>query len=75
MAVIFGGRSAEHEVSVVSAHSVLDALDPERYEVFTIGIDREGRWHMLPALPTAGHPGELPHVGEEGESVVDGSSL
>jgi D-alanine-D-alanine ligase len=42
--VIFGGRSGEHEVSLVSAASVIDALDRERYEVVPIGISREGRW-------------------------------
>ncbi len=70
VAVIFGGRSAEHEVSVVSARSVLAALDPDRYDVLTIGIDREGGWHMLPALPSASRPGELPRVGQEGEAVA-----
>jgi len=49
--VIFGGRSAEHEVSVISARSVLDTLDPERFEVITVGIDKEGRWHRVAALP------------------------
>jgi D-alanine-D-alanine ligase len=52
VAVIFGGRSAEHEVSVVSARSVVEALDPERYEIVPIGIDKEGRWHLLPEIPT-----------------------
>lgn len=42
--VIFGGRSGEHEVSLVSAASVMKALDPERYEVVPIGITPEGRW-------------------------------
>jgi len=42
--VLFGGRSGEHEVSLVSAASVIDALDPEKYEVIPIGITREGRW-------------------------------
>ena len=42
--VLFGGRSAEHEVSVVSASSIIDALDREKYEVFPIGITPEGRW-------------------------------
>ena len=42
--VIFGGRSGEHEVSLVSATSVINALDPERYEVIPIGITPEGRW-------------------------------
>ena len=42
--ILFGGRSAEHEVSVRSARSVLDALDRSKYEVTMIGIDRDGRW-------------------------------
>ncbi|MGA9116760.1 MAG: D-alanine--D-alanine ligase family protein [Bacteroidota bacterium] len=42
--VIFGGRSGEHEVSLVSAASVMQALDRRRYEVVPIGISREGRW-------------------------------
>jgi D-alanine-D-alanine ligase len=42
--VLFGGRSAEHEVSLVSASSIIDALDREKYDVFPIGITPEGRW-------------------------------
>ena len=42
--VIFGGRSAEHEVSIVSAASVINALDRNRYEVLPIGITPAGRW-------------------------------
>lgn len=42
--VMFGGRSGEHEVSLVSATSVINALDRARYEVVPIGITREGRW-------------------------------
>ncbi|MGB2868488.1 MAG: D-alanine--D-alanine ligase family protein [Bacteroidota bacterium] len=42
--VIFGGRSAEHEVSLVSATSVINALDREKYEIVPIGITHEGRW-------------------------------
>jgi len=44
VAVVFGGRSGEHEVSLVSAASVMQAMDRERYEVFPIGITRSGRW-------------------------------
>jgi D-alanine-D-alanine ligase len=44
--VVFGGRSAEHEVSLQSARNVLEALDRERYEPVLIGIDREGRWQL-----------------------------
>jgi D-alanine-D-alanine ligase len=42
--VIFGGRSAEHEVSLVSASSVINALDKKKYEIVPIGISPEGRW-------------------------------
>ncbi|MGH9521196.1 MAG: D-alanine--D-alanine ligase family protein [Terriglobales bacterium] len=42
--VLFGGRSGEHEVSLLSAASVLDALDKSKYEVVPIGITKEGRW-------------------------------
>mgnify|MGYP001111696658 CR=1 FL=1 len=42
--VIFGGRSVEHEVSLVSARSILRNLDPARYEVIPIGITRQGKW-------------------------------
>lgn len=42
--LLFGGRSAEHDVSVVSARSVMTALDAGKYEVIPIGITREGRW-------------------------------
>lgn len=42
--MIFGGRSGEHEVSLMSARSVLSVLDPAKYEVTQIGITREGAW-------------------------------
>jgi len=42
--VIFGGRSGEHEVSLASARSVMDAIDEGKYEVVPIGITQEGRW-------------------------------
>jgi D-alanine-D-alanine ligase len=44
VAVLFGGRSGEHEVSLMSARSVLSVLDPARYEVVQVGITREGTW-------------------------------
>jgi D-alanine-D-alanine ligase len=42
--IIFGGRSGEHEVSLRSARSVMDAIDKDKYEVVPIGITKEGRW-------------------------------
>lgn len=44
VAVVFGGQSDEHDVSLRSAQTVMGALDPERYEVVPVGITREGRW-------------------------------
>lgn len=44
VAVLFGGRSGEHEVSLMSARNVLSALDPEKYEVTQIGITHDGTW-------------------------------
>ncbi|HEY7783016.1 MAG TPA: D-alanine--D-alanine ligase family protein [Ktedonobacterales bacterium] len=42
--IVFGGRSGEHEVSLASANSVMDALDKDKYEIVPIGITQEGRW-------------------------------
>src|SRR5215212_48638 len=44
VAVVFGGRSAEHAISCVSAGSVIAALDPEKYDVVPVGIATDGRW-------------------------------
>ncbi|MBA2597875.1 MAG: D-alanine--D-alanine ligase [Chloroflexia bacterium] len=44
VAVLFGGQSSEHDVSLRSAQTVIGALNPDRYEVVPIGITREGRW-------------------------------
>ena len=48
VAVLFGGRSGEHDVSLMSARSVLNALDAERYEVIQIGITLDGDWFTGP---------------------------
>ena len=53
--VLFGGRSGEHEVSLLSAASVLNAIDKKKYDVVPIGITREGRW------VTAAHAERLLH--------------
>src|SRR5882762_9065216 len=42
--ILFGGRSGEHEVSLLSAASVLNAIDKNKYEVVPIGITKDGRW-------------------------------
>ena len=44
VAILFGGQSDEHDVSLRSAKTVMDALDPELYDVVKIGITRDGQW-------------------------------
>jgi D-alanine-D-alanine ligase len=46
VAVLLGGRSSEHDISIASAQSVLKALDPERYETVMVEIGRDGRWEL-----------------------------
>ncbi len=46
VAVLAGGRSSEHDISVASARSVVAALDPERYDVVSVSIARDGRWEL-----------------------------
>ena len=50
--VLFGGESAEHDVSCVTAAHVLRALDSQKYDVTTVGITRTGQW-VNAELPTA----------------------
>ena len=63
VAIIFGGKSAEHEVSVRSAKNVLDAIDQELFEPFLIGSPKNGSWHLQSAL-------DSPEVQNQGETVV-----
>ena len=66
VAIVMGGRSSEHEISVASARSVLDSLDPDRYDAVTVEIDREGKWQLESGESRAldrGAAGEL----DEGE--------
>ncbi|MDQ1722367.1 MAG: D-alanine-D-alanine ligase [Pseudonocardiales bacterium] len=72
IAVVYGGRSCEHPISVLSAGSVLAALDPAKYEVLTLGITRAGGWVRTDAEPQhlqlAGQV--LPEVLPAGADVV-----
>jgi D-alanine-D-alanine ligase len=47
VALLFGGRSGEHEISLRSARSVVDAIDRSAYRLTLVGIDRQGRWRLL----------------------------
>ncbi|MEQ4453468.1 D-alanine--D-alanine ligase [Kosakonia sp. YIM B13605] len=44
--VVFGGKSAEHEVSLQSAKNIVDAMDKSRFDVVLLGIDKQGQWHV-----------------------------
>jgi D-alanine-D-alanine ligase len=46
VAILFGGKSTEHEVSLQSAKNVIDAIDREKYDITLIGIDKTGRWYL-----------------------------
>jgi len=52
LALLFGGQSCEHEVSVVSAKSVASAVDKDRFELLYIGISKQGQWRLLDTLTT-----------------------
>ena len=52
LVVLFGGRSAEHEISIQSARNIIAAADPKKYDVVPIAITKEGRW-CVGALPPA----------------------
>ena len=60
LVVLFGGRSAEHDVSCVSARHVLAAADTTRYEIIPVGIDRNGRWSLAETAVDALAAGTLP---------------
>jgi D-alanine-D-alanine ligase len=58
VALVYGGRSGEHEVSVRSAESIMRSMDRSKYEIVRYFIDREGRWDPGPILPEPGaNPG------------------
>ena len=77
VAVLMGGRSSEHDVSLASARSVIAALDPARYETVPVEIGRDGRWALPAAGPaglTGGGPGARPtDRGPAGTLPVPGS--
>ncbi|MBW2231186.1 MAG: D-alanine--D-alanine ligase [Deltaproteobacteria bacterium] len=88
--LLFGGRSVEHEVSIASATSILQALDPDRYEVSLLAVDQAGRWHLSAGtslirassieapevlLPAAPGSGTLLPVKADGSLSEDGLAL
>ena len=82
MGIIFGGRSGEHEVSVRSARTVIEAADPEKYELIPVAITKEGRWlppaESVSMLPEPARPKLQNSDGQAdggAEMIVDPSRL
>ena len=61
--ILFGGKSAEHEISLKSARNVVNAIDRDKYDILLLGIDKEGRWRL------ANNPDQIPTKGD-GESLT-----
>ena len=59
VAIVYGGRSGEHEVSIRSAESIISALDPGKYEPLRYFISKDGKWRPRPILP---EPGANPEI-------------
>lgn len=59
LGILFGGRSCEHEVSVVSARSVLAAINHDKYNVYPVGIDKSGHWHLAADIERLVHEKEV----------------
>jgi len=69
VALLYGGRSTEHEISLESATSVLQQLDPERYEIVPVYIDQQGTFHRQATLP-AGRAQALPAAAQADAQVA-----
>jgi len=72
VALLFGGRSGEHAISVVTAAGVMRALDPARYEVIPIGITHAGQWVLSTGDPEQWQltAGDMPEVVAESEATI-----
>ena len=77
IAILFGGKSGEHEVSLYSAYSVMQNLDEDRFEAVMIGIDKEGCWFLQPspAVDEANSAMVLQREEEQRVSVMPGDGL
>ncbi|CAB5239185.1 unannotated protein [freshwater metagenome] len=71
VAIVFGGRSSEHEISCISAAGILSAIDTNKYNPILIGITREGNWvNVSSDFPLVIAGGVLPEVPDDAPSVV-----
>lgn len=75
IAVIFGGKSAEHEISLMSAKNIVNALDPNKYETVLIGIDPRGHWKYLEEAQTLLSSGKLTQFSESQKNTKEVSVI
>lgn len=70
--IIFGGKSAEHEVSLRSAKNVIEAMDKDKYEPVLIGVDKTGRWHLIQngEMFSAGSDPKFPKLKEAAQGAA-----
>src|SRR5436190_359869 len=68
--LLFGGRSAEHEISLLSARNVLAALDRARFDPLLVGIDLAGRWHLESPATLAAATGDPRGLGLDAAAPV-----
>lgn len=68
--LLYGGRSGEHQISCLSARSVLEAIDTTRYEVVPVGITRNGRWTLTDGVIEPIGATKLPEVADDGPTVA-----
>lgn len=77
LGVLFGGKSTEHEISILSTRSVLDAIDKEKYDISLVGINQQGQWqlindHQLKASIENGNSlAFIPGQGVNGSSLIE----
>ncbi|MFP4634952.1 MAG: D-alanine--D-alanine ligase family protein [Nitriliruptoraceae bacterium] len=68
--LLYGGRSSEHAISCLSARSVLEVVDRDRYEVIAVGITRAGRWTLTEGVIATSAEQPLPQVDDAGATVA-----
>ena len=72
--IVFGGKSAEHEVSLQSAKNIVEAIDKSRFDVVLLGIDKQGLWHINDAgnyLLNAQDPARIAPASFHGDPGAD----
>lgn len=77
VAILFGGRSAEHEISVVSARNIAAAMDKRKYEIVSIGIDKHGHWVLDEGARRLLGPRQAQvrlHRGSDATAVIPGAA-